>query len=158
MRLFYFIAIICFASGCVYLDGTPARLVTPMMLNYKIASADHIIITNLPAGQRDSPRVEAYSLTITNQEMERIIRAISSLQTSVDNHVYDIPTSYEWQLQFYKGTELLGAVDLSKDSVLDGSRGFSSSPLVFDGGWEYPAPRILRKLYHRVTEESQEHH
>jgi hypothetical protein len=163
MRLFYFFAMLCIVSGCAssgpLQDKPPPHgyTIAPAMLSYKIASSDHIVVTNLPASQQDLPRLISYSLTITGQEVEQIIHAISSLRTSEYNHVPDVPTSYKWQLQFYRGTALLGAVDLSKDSVLDGIRGLSSSPLVFDGGIEYPAPRILRRLYHRVTKESQEH-
>jgi len=163
MRIFYFFAMICLVSGCnsgALIDRPPPHgyTITPAMLSDKIASADLIVVTNLPASQQDLLRPTSFSLTITGQEMEQIIHAISSLRTSEYNHVPDVPTSYKWQLQFYQGTALLGAVDLSKNSVLDGIRGLSSSPLVFDGGMEYPAPRILRRLYHRVTKESQEHH
>jgi len=188
MRLFHLLVMLCIVSGCASygpeVDEPPPNgyTITPHILSEKIASADHIVVTNvpaiqhglsyfvvpaavggrivvtnLPAGQQGSPQVASYSLTITGQEMEQIIHAISSLRTSEYNHASDVSTSYKWQLQFYQGTVFLGAADLSKDSVFDGTFGlFSPPPLVFfDGGMEYPAPRILKKLYHRVTKESQ---
>jgi hypothetical protein len=114
---------------------------TPSAFAYHVASTDHIVVTNRPTGQQASPRVANYSLTITGQEMQKIVQAIISLQTSINNHLPDIPASYKWQIQFYRGDALLGTLDLSDDSVLD-------------DGWEYHAPRILRELYHRATKES----
>ncbi len=142
MRWFYLLAVICLLSGCAYPEP-PIRYMTASRLAYEAASADHIVVTNRPAYREDVVQTTSYSLTITGQESERIIHAVSLLRTSIDNHLPGGPPSFKWQLQFYRGTTPLSTVDLSEDSIL-------YEP------WEYHAPRILRKLYRRVMKESGE--
>jgi hypothetical protein len=129
-------------SGCrsdPHMTGyhTPAHLIS------QIKSADHIVVTNLFAAVRHDSQ-SSFSKTITGHEAQMIVHAISSLRAPT----YDIPTPmssmlYEWQLQFYQGTELLGTADLSDGLVL------------CDGG-EYHEPWTLRRLYHRIAKESGE--
>ena len=150
---------LCIVSGCGFgRTGRPEpiRYVSPGLLAYQIASADHIVVTNNPIEKRDSPDVASYSQTITGQEMDQIIHAISSLETSINNHVADMPESYKWQLQFYRGNTLLGKAYLAKDSVLDGRWSWVNfSSRLYGGGFEYSAPRTLKQLYQRITKESE---
>jgi len=145
MRAIFKIAVVALLvvgvwSGCrsdPHMTGYHA----PTHLIGQIKSADHIVVTNLFAGVRHDSQ-SSFSTTITGHEVQTIIHAISSLRAPT----YDIPTPmssmlYEWQLQFYRGTELLGTADLSDDLVL------------CDGG-EYHEPWTLRRLYHRIAKES----
>jgi hypothetical protein len=109
----------------------------PTHLISQIASTDHIVVTNLFAAHGGSH----FSMTITGYEATRIVHAISSLRAPT----YDIPTPmssmlYEWQLQFYRGTELLGTADISDRLVLCGD--------------EYREPWILKRLYHHIIKKS----
>lgn len=83
-------------------------------------------------------------MNITGHEIKSIIRAISSLRTPT----YDVPVApndcaYDWQLQFYRGPELLGTVDLA-------------DCLIRCAGAEYPQPLVIKRLYHRIQKESGE--
>jgi hypothetical protein len=158
IRLGCFLAMLCIASGCESGPDRPRpiRYITPGPLIDAIASADHIVVTNRLAGRQVSPRVASYSMTITGQEMVKIVHVISSLRTSINNHVDEIPESYKWQLQFYRGTAHLGRADLSDNAVLyNGSEYFSGHSVFYDG-WQYHAPWVLRRLYHRAMKESGE--
>jgi hypothetical protein len=159
MRLFCIFGMLCIVSGCGIFGRTdrpePIRYVS-FDLAYQIASADHIVVTNNPIEKRDSPDVASYSQTITGLEMEEIIHAISSLETPINNHVVDMPESCKWQLKFYRGTTLLGTAYLAKDSVVDGTWSWVTfSDRLYGGGYEYSAPRTLKELYQRITQESQ---
>lgn len=163
MAVFFALPFIGILSGCVedgpprpipilpmpgsYNDGTPSWLIDA------IVSADHIVVTNRLAGQPDAPGYAGFSVTITGNEMKRVIHAVSSLRTSV----YELTgersgTFYEWQLQFYRGTELLGAADLSDDLVFC-ERGDLAEG---DPDGEFHEPWMLRRLYHRIVKESGE--
>jgi hypothetical protein len=117
--------------------STPAHLVS------QIEPADHIIVVS---AFRNAPGVShfaSFTTTIKGKEMNSIIRTISSLRAPG----YGVPTNpsdcaYEWELQFYRGTKMLGSVDL----------GYC---LVRCDGVEYHAP-ALKSLWHRIARESGE--
>ena len=135
--------VIGMSSGCSS-EPAPTGYVTPTHFISQIASADHIVVTNCLAGHQRAPKWASFSMTITGRDAKKIIHAISTLREPT----YGVggpmsATFYEWQLQFYRGTELLGTADLSWDLVL------------CDG--EYHEPWALRRLYHHIVKESREY-
>jgi hypothetical protein len=145
----YFGALLCLLSGCRFQPLTPKpgrEYVEPSLFIGQIASADRIVVANRLAGQPGAPKFTSFSLTITGNKKDRIITSISSLRARAIGWgpAAWADTSDEWQLQFYRGSALLGTADFSSD-------------LVFCEGFAYQAPWVLRRLHHRVTKESGEH-
>lgn len=117
--------------------STPARLAS------QIEPADHIVVVSAFRNIAGISHFAGFSMTIKGEEMNSIIRTISSLRAPR----YDVPTNpsdcaYDWQLQFYRGTDMLGSVDL----------GYC---LVRCDGVEYHAP-ALKSLWQRIARESGE--
>jgi hypothetical protein len=110
----------------------------------QIVFADHIVVVSSFRNIQGVSHFASYRTTITGEEMNTIIRAISSLRAPR----YDVPSPpsdclYDWQLQFYHHSELLGTADL----------GYC---LVRCDGVEYHEPIALKTLYNRIARESGE--
>jgi hypothetical protein len=143
MRLFSLILVLAILSGCRS-EPQPTGYVLPTNLIKQIASADRIVVTSLLAGHQGSPQFASFSLTITGQEMGRIIHAVCSLRAPKHDFPYTRSSClYEWRLQFYRGTTLLGAADLSEC-------------LIECDGVEYDEPWALKRLYHHIAAKSGE--
>ena len=148
MKTIFKIAVLTFLvigvfSGCKS-DPHVTGYLAPTHLISQIESADHIVVKSQFAGSQGASRFASFSMTITGHEVKTIIHSISSLRTPT----YDIPSSpssllYDWELQFYRGTELLGTADL----------GYG---LIRCDGEEYDESWTLKRLYHRIMKKSGE--
>lgn len=130
-------AILC---GCRTDSNQTTGYVTPAQLVSQIQSADHIVVKHL------GPNPSDFSTTITGPQVKRIIYAIASARRPADNGS-SVPSSmlYDWQLQFYRGDQLLGTADLGYDMFQCGEG-------------EFHSPWALRGLYHHVAKASGEEH
>jgi len=80
-------------------------------------------------------------MTITGREVKKIIHAISLLREPPEQTRPSL--RYEWQLQFYRGTELLGTAYLDAD-------------LIQCDGEDYHESWTLKRLYHKIVKKSGE--
>ena len=124
------IAILAFL-GVVALSGCqhpPSGGHPPTKLASLIADADHVVITNRFADRM--PRSRGFSLAISGDEGRQIVRAVSSAQQcAFTDSVFD------WDLQFYRETQLLA------DVHLQGSHFLFEAEEYFDG-------HVLERLDH----------
>jgi hypothetical protein len=118
--------------------------VTPAQLVGRIHSADHIVVQSLAPSQPALPGFTRFSATIRGPEVRRIIYAIASVRhPAYTGLAVRSSMLYEWQLQFYRGQELLGTAELGCDMIqCDGD--------------EYHSPWTLRRLYHHIAKASGE--
>jgi len=130
-------------SGC---KSNPYQTgyVTPTRLVSQIDATDHIVVKSLLSGHPGAPKFTTFSETITGHEMKQIIHDISLLREPT----YGNPTPlsdcwYDWQLQFYQGTKLLGTADLA-------------DCLIRCDGVEYHISGTLKSLYQHIVKESGE--
>ena len=134
----YFMAMLCLLNGCLW--GYNAA---PTHLYRQIVPADHIVVTNSLAGHRRMG-YENFSKTITGQDAKEVIRAISTLREHREGFCeLRSSTYYEWHLQFYRGTKLLGTADLDEG-------------LVQCDDEEYRTSETLKELYNSIAKESGE--
>jgi hypothetical protein len=145
MRLPHLIAIVCLLSGCRS-GPEPTDYITPAHLISQIGSADHIVVECGFARTQDAPKFASFTTTITGHELKKIVGAISSLRLPKPPPGFIMPMSdciEEWNLEFYRGTEIVGTAHLG-------------DCLVLCDGVEYHRPEILKRLYNRIARESGE--
>ena len=112
-----------------------AKPVAPTEFIKKIRHTDHIIITNRYADWQKA--YQGFSLTLSGDKMKRIVKAISLLK--VNPYSPGSASGWEWQLQFYQGTNCLGIAN------------FDGMAIVIDR--EYPDETgVLEELYDELTE------
>ena len=112
-----------------------AKPVAPTEFIKKIRHTDHIIITNRYADRRTE--YQGFSLTLSGDKMKRIVKAVSLLK--VNPYSPGSASGWEWQLQFYQGTNYLGIAN------------FDGMAIVIDR--EYPDETgVLEELYDELTE------
>ena len=113
---------------------TPAYL-TPTNLILRIANTDHIVATNwFDATHGDL----GFGVTISGDKVWEIVRAISAAKKYPNQPVTE--SIWDWELQFYKGTNQLDAIH------------FQESVFLADGEYD-DETGVLEKTY-RVSSES----
>jgi hypothetical protein len=128
-------------GGCTS-ETTPKGYVRPTHLVGQIAPADRIVVKSLFASFQQPPKFASFSMTITGGEVQRIIHEISTLrEPDYGGPGVASDCLYDWQLQFYQRTELLGVADLA-------------DCLIRCDGVEYHMSGTLKRFYQRIEKES----
>jgi hypothetical protein len=155
MRLFGILVILCLLNGCAsYVERPYALPYTPGEEWIEAAKlADHVVVTKLPGAKQDSPKAASYSYTVTSLEMKRLLDALAALEKPTDSMPGPVrPALVEWQLQCYRGSNILAAARFSRDLFVCGEApgGYIAS----DSPWTFESPWVLKRLYRRVTKDS----
>src|SRR5689334_1562031 len=114
-------------------SATDPPYFTATNLANRIARAERIIATNWLAGQSGQP---TFSTPIPRNQVKSIVKAVSEARANLSG--LSCNCIFDWELQFYQGTNSLGAFH------------FQGSVFVTDREFQ-DASGILEKLYKDLT-------
>jgi hypothetical protein len=111
-------------------------LLSPTNFVHQIAKTDHIVVTN-----RINSPYTGFSFTISGRRMKEVIHTVSLAQGCGYQHSASV---FDWQLQFFQLTNLLGAANFQGSAFIIGMRDME----YFDESG------VLDKLYNEILEKT----
>jgi hypothetical protein len=105
--------------------------VSPTNFIRQINLADRVTVTNKVTGTM--PGYDGVGMSLSGDESKRLIQALSSLKSHFETNVFSDRAAvfFLWQLQFYKGTNLVATADFSKNLIeCEGSQYYDSGGIL----------------------------
>jgi hypothetical protein len=117
---------------------TPPAYWTPTNLASRIAGADRVIATNWFRASRGYP---GHSLSFSGSKATKIVQAVSTSRAFTGVETWSM---FDWELQFYKGTNRLDAIHFQGGSFKTDSEYFDQTG-VLDGIYQKLERRFLKE-------------